>query len=250
MRAKRDLLWHAWLPLLLVGSWELASRWRLLDPLFFPAPSSLAAAAVILWRSGEISNHVAITLGRTFAGFAVGAASGMAFGLAMGLNMPARRSLEPLVSTLVASPKLSLLPLLMLVLGIGEAPRLVLVAAAAFIVVALHSLDAVRAVNPDFVDVARNYGAGGWQLIRYVYVPSGLPQLMTGLRISLGRALAVAISVEIVGAPEGIGHLIWSGWQVFATENVYIGVLIACALGASFHAAMRVLEKFVVPWKN
>jgi ABC-type nitrate/sulfonate/bicarbonate transport system permease component len=250
MRTKRDLLWHVWLPLSLAGVWELASRLSLLDPLFFPAPSSLAVSAASLWRTGELSNHISTTLARTFAGFSFGALSGLAFGLAMGLNVRVRRSLEPLVSTLVASPKLSLLPLLMLVLGIGEAPRLALVSAAAFIVVALHALDAVRAVNPDFVDLARNHGARRWQLIRFVYMPSGLPQLLTGLRISLGRALAVSVSVEIVGAPQGIGHLIWSGWQVFATEKVYIGVLTAATLGASFHAAMRLIERAVVPWKS
>ncbi len=250
MTVPRQLIWRVWLPVTLFALWELGGRTGVLDPLFFPPPSALASAAQALYQTGELTGHLGATLSRTLAGFVLGAIAGLACGLAMGLSTPIRRSLEPLVSTFVSSPKLSLLPLLMLVLGFGEKPRLTLVAAAAFIVTALHTLDAVRALNPDFVELARNYGARSWRLVRSVYLPAGLPQLFTGLRLALGRALAVSISVEIVGAPNGIGQMIWSGWQIFATERVYLGVLLAAILGASFHGSMRLLEKAAIPWRD
>ena len=246
----RALLWRAWLPAVLFLAWEAAARAGLLNTLFFPPPSRLITAAVNLSRSGELQGHLTATLSRTLAGFAVGAGIGLMCGFVMGLSTSVRRSIEPMISTLISTPKLSLLPILMLALGIGEKPRLALVAAAAFIIAALHALDAVRSVTPDVVELARNYGARSWSLIRLVFLPAGMPQLFTGLRIALGRALAVAVSVEIVGAPQGLGSMIWTGWQTFATENIYIGVFLAAALGATFHALMRLLERMLVPWRN
>ena len=244
-----QIAWRVWLPLALLGGWELCAATGTINTLFFPAPSTVARAGWDLGWSGELGRHVVATLARTGAGFAAGLVPGIVIGLAMGRSRRVRWSIEPLVSTLVSIPKLSLLPLLLLVLGVGERPRIALAGVAAFVVVALQTLDAVRSINADHVELARNYGATPWGIVRWVYWPAALPQLSTGVRLALGRALAVTIAVEIVGAPRGLGSLIWAGWQTFAIERIYVGIFVSAMLGAVFHFGMRGLERRLVPWR-
>lgn len=244
------IAWRTWLPVALLVAWEMLAAASLLNVLFFPPPSAIARSAWALAQSGELGDHLNATLARTLLGFLLGSVVGLGVGLLMGRSHRFRWSVEPMVSALVSLPKLSLLPLLMLVLGLGERPRVALTAAAAFVVAAFQTFDAIRAINTDHVELARNYGATSARLIRLVYLPSALPQILTGLRLALGRALAVAVSVEIVGAPYGLGHLIWSGWQTFAIEEIYVGVFAAALLSVAFHAGMRGLEKVLVPWRS
>jgi NitT/TauT family transport system permease protein len=245
-----QIAWRLWLPLAILVLWEGLVAAGQVNPLLFPAPSHIAAVGITLARSGRLWPHVSATLSRTISGFTEGAVLGITVGLLMGRSRRIRWSLEPLLSTLVSLPKLSLLPLLMLLLGTGEASRVVVVAAASFIVVALQTADAIASIDPDFVELARNYGARRIDLIQSVYVPATLPQLSTGLRLGLGRALGMTIAVEILGAPAGLGALIWAGWQTFRIEEIYIGVFIGAVFGAAFHLAMRGVERMLVPWQR
>jgi NitT/TauT family transport system permease protein len=235
---------------ILLVSWEVLARSGSINTLFFPPPSVLLRTAAAMLRSGELGAQVRITLIRTVAGASLGVLAGIVTGLLMGISRRLRRSLEPVVSGLMATPKLALLPLLMLVLGIGETPRVVLIATAAFLLAALPMLDAVRALDAGYLELAKNYGAHAWDLVRWVYVPACLPYLFTGMRLALGRALGVCIAVEIVGAQEGLGQMIWAGWQTFQPEHIYLGVFCAAGLGAVFHASIRWLEMALVPWKD
>jgi ABC-type nitrate/sulfonate/bicarbonate transport system permease component len=166
----------------------------------------------------------------------------------MGAVGPIRRTVEPVVSALNSTPKLALLPMLMLFTGVGEISRLVPIALTSFVVLAMHGLDAVRGVNKAYVELARNYGANRAALLRRVYLPASLPQVFTGLRLSLGRALVITISVELVGAQNGLGSMIWMAWQTFSTEKLYIGVISTALIGAVFHNGLLSLETRLIPW--
>jgi NitT/TauT family transport system permease protein len=193
---------------------------------------------------------VGITLARLFLGAGVGGFLGLACGLGMGAFDPLRRSLEPLVSALNSTPKLALLPMLIFLAGVNETSRIVPVALTSFVVLSLHGLDAVRGVNPVYLELARNYGAGRRALLRRVYLPASLPQVFTGFRVALGRALVITISVEIVSSNNGLGNMIWMAWQTFSTDKLYIGVITAAALGALFHNGLLKLEKRAIPWRD
>ena len=114
---------------------------------------------------------------------------------------------------------------------------------------ALPVLDGVRSLGSTYVEMARNYGAHSWKLMIWIYLPGCLPHLLTAVRLALTRALGVCIAIEVVNARTGLGSLIWTGWQSFRPEHVYIGVFTAAVLGALFHGSMRALETFMVPWK-
>jgi len=205
--------------------------------------------AARMYNSGELYNHVSTTLSRILIGFAIGASAGISIGLLMGVSGFFRRAVEPIVSALNSTPKMSLFPLVLLFLGVGETARLFLIAVSPMIPVAIQTLDAVRTVPHGFVEMAQNYGARRRDVLRRVYLPASTPQILSAVRVAMGRCLVTTISVEIIGSPSGIGHMIWMGWQTLATEKLYIGVILAGSMGMTSHKLLKRIERRVVPWK-
>jgi ABC-type nitrate/sulfonate/bicarbonate transport system permease component len=186
---------------------------------------------------------------RLAVGLAIGSGAGLFCGLAMGASRTVRRSLEFILSGLYSTPKLALLPLVMLLVGVNESAGIILIAASSFSIMAIHCLDAVRNLNRAYVDLARNYGAGASAVFFKVYLPGCLPQIFTGFRLAVGRALVMTISVEIIIASKGMGSLIWMAWQTFTPEKLYIAVLVIAGTGALLHYALLWFEKMLIPWK-
>jgi ABC-type nitrate/sulfonate/bicarbonate transport system permease component len=239
-----------WLPASVIALWQVLSSQRMVNVLFFPPPSEVLSAGWGMMKSGELGMHLGATMSRLLTGAAIGAFCGLACGLAMGALEPVRRSLEPVISALNSTPKLALLPMLMLITGIDETARLIPIALTCFVTLAIHGLDAVRGVNQAYIELACNYGAGRRGMLRRVYLPATLPQIFTGLRVALGRALVIAISIEIVSAPTGLGSMIWMAWQTFSTDKLYVGVIAAAAMGLLFHNGLEWLEQRLVPWRS
>ncbi|MCL4401212.1 MAG: ABC transporter permease [Acidobacteria bacterium] len=237
-------------PVALVALWQVCASTGLLNPLFFPPPAVLFLTACKMARSGELAGHLEATLTRLSIGAFSGSVLGLLCGVLMGAAAQLRRLLEPLISALYSSPKLTLLPMLMLFLGVGEAPRILLIATSSFVLMSMHGLDAVRSVNSAYIDMASNYGASRAMIVRKVYLPASLPQIFTGLRVTLGRALVLTVSVELISSSSGLGSMIWMSWQTFSTEKLYIGVILSAALGLAIHTVLRRLETRLVPWRN
>ena len=244
------LVLSLWVPLTLLASWQAGSALGWIDQVLFPSPARILQTAWLMVQQGYLPLHIRATLLRCLTGFAAGSLSGIACGVAMGTLPRFRASVEPIVTSLNSTPKLSLLPLLMLLTGVGEAPRLVLIASVCFVLMSMYTSEAVRALPEGYVQLARNYGATGTMMLRRVYVPAVLPQVFTGLRITAGRAMALTISVELVGAEQGLGSLIWMSWQTFSTERLYTGVFAAALIGYLFHDGLKMLERRAISWKT
>jgi len=239
-----------WFPAALIAAWELAVRLSFLDSLFFPAPSRLFATGLEMLRRGDLGLSIRVTLTRAGTGFLIGALAGVSCGAAMGALKVVRRALAPLVAALYNSPKLTLLPMLMILAGTGETPRLILTAASAFLLVVMHTHDGIRSLNPHYVELAVDLGAKRWLLFRHVYLPATLPQIFTGLRLGMGRALGITISCELLTGAGGLGGLVLRSWRTFAIEELYVTVIVAALLGASIHGGLKVLETKLLPWTN
>lgn len=239
-----------WLPAVLISLWQIASDWRWINPLFFPPPSSVAATAASMAAGGELFRILGATLARWAGGAAIGIVLGICAGILMGVSQTGRRALGPFVSGLYSTPKLTLLPLLMLLLGLGDAPKIILIALVGFIFLSTQTSDAIRGIKPRYIEMASNYGAGGLVLIRRVYLPAALPQIFTGLRIACSRSLVVAISLELISGTNGLGALIWMSWETLATERLYVGILLSASLGIAMHRCLVALETAAVPWKG
>ena len=245
----RDASIRVWLPLLLLAGWQIQAQFGILNPLVFPPPSKLVATAGAMWSSGSLAEDLRVSLARLAAGLAAGAGAGLFCGLAMGAWPTARRSLEFIVSGLYSTPKLTLLPVAMLLVGVNAKAGVVLTALSSFSMMAIHCWDAVRNLNRAYVDLAVNYGAGRRAVFFKVYLPGCLPQIFTGFRLSVGRALVMTVSVEMIISSNGVGSIIWKAWQTFRTDRLYVAVLLIAATGALFHYALLWLEKVLIPWK-
>ncbi len=243
-------LTYVWLPLALLAAWQGLSAVGVLNPLFLPPPTAVAARFARMLASGDLQHAVLETTVLAAAGYGLGSLAGIALGLLMGALPFVRRSLDPLLAALWASPKLTLFPMLMLLLGIGAAPRIVLVAIGAFLLVALATADAVRGVPANLIEVARNYGASGSVLVRKVYLPAAAPGVFSGLRLAAGRSLTLTVAIELVSAERGLGGLIWLAWQSFTADRLYVGVFTTSALGLLLHFLLHRLERIAIPWRE
>jgi ABC-type nitrate/sulfonate/bicarbonate transport system permease component len=248
--ATRDRLLAWGTPLVLVALWETAVRLRLLDARFFPPPSLVLATLARLLADGTLLRHAAVSVARVLAGFAIGAAAGLVSGLLLGTVRPLRVALEPVISALYVLPKVAILPLVMLIFGLGEPSKIALVALATFFVVVINTTAAVVGVEPIYLEAGRAFGARGRQLFGHIIVPAALPVIFTGLRLALGTALIVIIAAEFVATQEGIGYFIWLAWNTLRPEAMFAGFIVIGVLGAVSYAGIVRAGRWLMPWRE
>ncbi len=236
-------------PILVLLIWEALSRAEVINPIFFPPPSSLEGTARDLIRSGQLWDDTRISLIRILIGFAVAAVPGVALGLLMGLWWPLRALLNPIASALFAVPKIAILPLVILIFGLDEDSKIAMVAISVFFLVVINTTAAVMDVDRAYFDVARNAGAPWWKQITTVALPGAMPAIFSGLRLALGFSLLVIVGTEFLAANEGIGYLIWNSYQIFAIEKMYVGLIVTALLGWLLSLVMDALERIAMPWR-
>ena len=173
--------------------WEVLSRAEVINPLFFPPPSSLEETARELIRSGRLWDDTRISLTRILIGFIVAVVPGVGLGLLMGLWWPLRALLGPVASALFAVPKIAILPLVILVFGLDEDSKVAMVAISVFFLVVINTTAAVLAVDRAYFDVAQNAGAPWWKQMTTVALPGALPAIFSGLRLAMGFSLLVIV---------------------------------------------------------
>jgi len=245
-RREAALAWGV--PLALVGAWQWAAATKTINPLFFPAPTDVAATASDMLASGELQRHIAATAGRIALGLILGVASGVVVGFAMGMSRLLRAALDSTLSALYVVPKLALLPLLLLIFGVGDTPTILLVAIAVFFLVWITTMHAVMSVPDGWREAARSFGAGRRQLIRHVLLPACLPQILTGLRLATGMAVLATVAIEFVQGSDGLGRLIWLSWSLFLPRRMYVGIVVVALLGVAANLFVRLLARVVTPW--
>ncbi len=238
-------------PFLLLLLWEVAARAGWLNRQFFPAPSTIVGTFRLLWERGIVVAALEATARRVLFGFAWGAVPGVALGLVLGLSRPLRVLLLPLANILYSLPKIAVLPLVLLVLGIGETSKIVVTAVSVFFLVLLNTIAGVQGIDRLHFDVARDFGATRWQAYRTVALPGALPLILAGAKLGLGFALIVVVGTEFVaaGAQSGVGVLIWESWQVLNIEAMYVGLILTAALGWALNFALEEVEIFLLPWR-
>lgn len=236
-------------PLLFIGLWEAAVRTNLLDWRFFPAPSAIVGTFSTLVASGELAVHVAASLKRVLLGFVVGAVPGLVLGLAMGMSRWVRAMLNPLVAATYPIPKSAIVPLLLLIFGLGDASKVALVATGVFYLVLINTAAGVMTIEPTYLEVGKNFGAGRIQLFLTVALPGALPLIFAGLRLGMGIGLILIVIGEMVGAKNGVGYLIWQAWTIFAVERMYVGLVVIALLGWLTTLILDHAERTLIPWK-
>jgi ABC-type nitrate/sulfonate/bicarbonate transport system permease component len=229
--------------------WEVLARSGVLKPVLFSSPMVIGRTLVASFASGEMTIHVIATLTRTLAGLALGAIPGLLLGLAMGWSGGLRRALDPIFAALHPIPKIAILPLLMIFLGIGEASRIAVAAVAAFFPMLINTMAGVRAINPIYFEVAQNYGASKYHLFRRVVLPASLPLVFSGLRLAANVTLLVTIAAEIVMADRGLGAQVWLAWETLRVELLYATLVVIASLGIALTGGLRLIRRAAVPWQ-
>jgi ABC-type nitrate/sulfonate/bicarbonate transport system permease component len=245
----RDRLLNVISPLALLILWELCARLGFIDTRFFPAPSSVIATMVEMLRSGELVTHTAVSLQRLAYGAVLGGVPALVIGIAMGLNRPIRALVDPLVAATYPIPKSAILPLALLIFGLGEGSKIFMVAIGVFFPVVINTTTGVLEINKIYLDVGQNYKANRWNMFWTIALPGALPVIMTGFKLGIGIGLVLIAVAEMVGAKSGLGYLIWSAWSTFAVEQMYVGLFVIAIIGFLLTLALNELERVIIPWK-
>ena len=242
-----------WLPSLILlvalGFWELAARREVISTLFFPAPSIIVMTLLRSVASGQMIEHAGVTLGRIFLAFLIGGLPAMVIGLAMGCSRRLRAGIDPLVAAAHPVPKIALLPLAMILFGIGESSKVITVAAATFFPMLINCMAGVQQINFIHFEVAKNFRANPWRVFTRIVWPGSLPMVITGARLSINVAFLITISIELVSATKGLGVMIWFAWETLRTEELYAGLIVIAALGIGINIILKRLRRYLVPWR-
>jgi NitT/TauT family transport system permease protein len=249
MRVSERIL-RALSPFAVLLVWELAVRTHLLDARFFPAPSAIAGTFVQFARSGELWANLSITLARILIGLVLGAVPGIALGLLIGINRWARAILEPVIAVLYPIPKIALIPLVLLIFGIGESGKYVLIAIGVFFIMAINTAAGVRQIDATLLDVARAFRITTRSLYAKVLLPAALPNVFAGLKLSIGIAVVLAVAAELRAANSGLGFVIWNSWETLQVERMYVALVAVSLLGYALSLAGDALERAAVPWRT
>jgi NitT/TauT family transport system permease protein len=239
----------ALIALALLIVWEVAARRELISTLIYPAPSLIARTIWTETQSGQLASETLLTLRRLLIGMILGGVPGIALGLLMGWSRPIRLMLDPFIAALHPIPKIAVLPLVMVILGVNEAPKVAVAATGAFFPLLINTLDGVRQIHPIHFQVAENYGAPRWQMFRRVIWPASLPFMLTGLRLALNVTLLLVVAVEMVSARQGLGAMMWLAWELMRTERLYAALIIVVAFGLGFNVLVFYLNRLLVPWR-
>jgi NitT/TauT family transport system permease protein len=236
-------------PVLLLFLWEFLVQVGLLDKRFFPAPTSIVGTFQQLVVSGELFKHLQASIARIVIGFMMGAIPALFVGVTMGLSRWVRAFLSPMVAALYPIPKIAILPLVMLIFGLGEQSKWVIIAIGVFFLVLYNTMAGVMNIPNIYLDVGRNFGANRVQFFWTVALPGALPLIFTGIKLAAGVALLIIVAAEFVGAKTGIGYLIWQSWQTFSVETMYVGLVVISMLGYLVSLGLDELEHFLIPWR-
>lgn len=243
--------WSGWTsPLLLLAVWSLATALDWAPEQILVSPRQVLHTAWEMVTSGELEQHLSISLVRLLAGFGVGSLAGIGFGLMLGLSPRLRVYAAPTFDVLRQMPSVALIPLFILLFGIGESFKIFIVIKATFFIVALAVHDAIAGLSKRYLEVAAMFRLTRWQVMRVVILPAIVPATLTGVRIALSRSWMVLVGAELLAADSGLGQMMEMGRQMFRLDIVMVGVVLTGLIGFLLDRGFRWLEAHLMRWQR
>jgi taurine transport system permease protein len=232
---------------------EPAKGWQM-EPIWLPAPEAVAARlgeiATKGYQNTSLWEHLAASLQRVLAGFALGAIVGIPLGYAMGLSGWFRGWFDPIVEFMRPVPPLALIPLIIIWFGIWETGKITLLFLAALWIMVIAARSGVSGVRLSKIHAAYSLGASKWQILRHVIIPNSLPDIFTGARVAMGVCWGTVVAAELVAAEKGAGMMIIAASKFQLTDIVVMGIILIGVIGYSIDILMRMAEQWLVPWKG
>jgi ABC-type nitrate/sulfonate/bicarbonate transport system permease component len=229
--------------------WEVSVALGWVNPLFTSSPSRIFAAAFEMFRDGSIYPDLAVSAEEFVLGYGLAVVVGVPLGILMGWYSRLNAVLDPFVNALYATPRIALMPLIIIWFGIDLSAKIAIIFLSTVFPILVNTMTGVRTMERDFVKVARSFGASDGQLFKTVALPSSVPNLLTGLRLGLGHALIGIVVGEMYGASAGIGFMMQTAGATFQTDKVMVGILIIAAAGMGMTQVLRMIEKRFDVWR-
>jgi NitT/TauT family transport system permease protein len=245
---------HPWLSLasflFILLAWEMVSRRQWVPPLFLPAPSAILAEGWAMVKTGLILKHILASLSRILWGFLLACSLGIIIGILIGFFSIPEALGNPIIAATFPIPKIAILPLLILWLGIGEASKVAVIVLGVFFPMVINVYTGVKNVDPLLIKAALSLGSNRLRIIRKVVFPSILPMIFAGMKLGMGIALLLVVAAEMVAADAGIGFMILNAADLMETKKLMVGLIILSLLGIFFNWLFQRLERLVIPWKK
>ena len=238
------------LGLALLVTWELAGRFGWLESAFVSSPTRVVEALAGLIQSGELVDNLRITGGRMVVALIAGGGLGLILGLFLGLSRGLRQLLDPFIAALHPVPRMALLPIVLMLFGLGFFSKTLVVAISCFFPMVINTTAGVRQVDANYLDAARLFGATRARTLRRVVLPASLPMILAGARLSLTRVLGSTVGLELITADTGLGAMLFMAWQTYRSEDLYATVVVIAVLGILFRFVVDTLSRRLVPWQD
>jgi ABC-type nitrate/sulfonate/bicarbonate transport system permease component len=231
-------------------AWELCGNTlQLINPMFMSAPSLVFKAAYQMFASGEIFNDLYVSGIEFVVGYILSIVVAIPFGIAIGWYKRFAYVCDPFVNAMNATPRIALLPLVIIWLGIGILSKVGIIFLGAVFPLLINTRDGVKTTPHNLLTAAKSFGASEWQIFKSVVLPSTLPFILTGLRLAVGRALIGVMVGELYAATAGIGFMITVAGATFQTDKVFVGVLIFAISGMTLTAVIDRYERRFDKWR-
>ncbi|WP_436499978.1 ABC transporter permease [Actinokineospora sp. HUAS TT18] len=235
--------------LVLLAVWETAPRLGLVDATFLPPFTEVGAAWLELLGNGQLLANAEASLVRSFSGFGLAVLIAVPLGLLIGWYKPVANLLGPLLEVFRNTAALALLPVFVLLLGIGETSKITIVLYACTWPILLNTITAVRTVDPTLLRLAKSMDVTGFRLFQKVILPASVPTVFTGIRLAGAVSILVLVAAEMVGAKAGLGYLINASQYNFAIPQMYAGIITISAIGVTFNQLLVALERKFTSWR-
>lgn len=256
-RLRAVLRWGGWRelavrlisPLVLLLLWELASRTGVLPARTIAAPSAIGATLWHMLDSGELGRHLWVSLGRALGGLSIGVTLGTVLALLSGLSRRGELIIDSPMQMLRTLPFLAIVPLFILWFGVGETPKIALIALGTTFPIYLTLFSGIRGIDPKLVEAATLLGLKRWELVVHVILPGALPAFFVGLRYAFGISWLGLVVVEQINASAGIGYLVNDARDFMRTDVIVICLLVYSVLGLGIDGLVRGLERCALAWR-
>lgn len=248
-RARRLAL-HLLAPAAVLLLWQASSALQWMPAQILPPPALVLESFVQLLSSGQLADNIAISFERIALGFALGSGIGLLLGLMLGNSATARAWAEPTLKAVFSIPTIGWIPILILVFGIDETLKVLVIAKAVMVPVVLNTSRAIQGIPQRFMEVAQVLGLGWRTRLARLTIPATIPGIFSGLRLGVSNAFIALIVVEMLAATEGIGYMMVWGRKLFQLDIVLAGIALVALLGFALDMALRDLERRANRWEE
>jgi len=233
-----------------VALWQAVASARIVPELFLPGPSDIWEAFRVYVREGSIWTDLSYSGRELFSGYGLAIALGLPLGLVTGWYRRIRYGFDPFLAFFYSMPRIALVPLLIIWLGIDVNPKIAIVFLGAFFPIVINTMSGVRNLDPSLLKAARSFSASDAQIFRTIALPGSVPFILTGLRLGVGHAVIGVFVGELIAAQHGVGYMMYTAGATFQTARVFVGLIIFATTGLCLTYFLKAIENRFQAWRS